>query len=228
MMQDYGELTQYPPDKLWNRWQNRDNDVRDTLGGILEFVRVLGGRHLSEKTTRLVLVIWLLCTRRCFNAAISLSQTEKRVLLKQVKQEAATTLVGTCAEHVRCLPRKFADFRTQFPLTFALAYSDGDEGPGTCPFSDSDIQSLASTIRCRGPKESAKMVSQKRMIQVRLEDDEKPAARPPVQEILMAVLPVMQQLMQGIKVPMQDKYANLVPSPHAFGISRIAEYSIAE
>ena len=101
MMQNYEEFQHYPPQIMWNRWQDRDNDSRDTLKEILEFIRLLGGRHLSEKSSRIVLVVWLLCTRRCVNAAICLSQDEKSILLKQVKRVAGTVLVGICPEHVR-------------------------------------------------------------------------------------------------------------------------------
>ena len=145
MMQNYETFHLFVPIGKWHEWcHTEEEDV--VLKSILEHIRLLGGRHLSEKSSKHVLAIWMLCTTDRAKA-ISLSALDKLLLLKRVKGEAKAICVGHYEEFVKTLPRNADEFKEKFPRTYGFAL-DGAT-PGACPFTSTDIIHVSSSMRCR-------------------------------------------------------------------------------
>ena len=61
-IQDYDHFHLLVPQEKWRYWRSRCCQEDDVLKSMLNHIRLLGGRHLREKSYKQVLVIWMLCT----------------------------------------------------------------------------------------------------------------------------------------------------------------------
>ena len=92
LLQNYEKLPKYIAQDKWKEWcKGRDGEEDETtpndiLQSMLNHIRLLGGRHLAEKSLRLVCVVWLLCYMGK-DKAIRLNVNEKSKKLTRLKRK---------------------------------------------------------------------------------------------------------------------------------------------